>query len=335
MEPTLPLRYSRLFIWLSRISKKEKFFLLLCVLQLVNRVIAWTSGSRLPFSGLLDLLFVSLAFVLGVIYLRRLVRRMLWRLRNRLIVTYVLIGVVPIALILAMLGITAYFLMGQVATYLATTELRRHNDLLRDSAYSLGWNVSERIRIGAEGAVARSFLEDVHRRHPSLQAVVSTPVGTFSIPENAGIQHFPVWSKPGFRGLIQSGRDFALAAHIRAGVEGRQVEVFAYEPADPSLLDSLLPGVALIQLMEMGRPSEIPQGHTGIFQLTSQVESSDSCAHPEDTAPLPIWSKGVVGSGSSLGHFTRGLGMERPRLHPIHSGSGGALTPFADHPAII
>lgn len=285
MEPTSALRYSRWFVWLFKLSRKEKLFLVLCALELLNQGLVWVSGFSLPLSTLVDLLFVILAFILGVIYLRRLVRQMLWRLRNRLIVTYVLIGVVPIVLILTMLGISAYFLMGQVATYLVTTELRRHNDMVRDTAYSLGWNVSERIRMGSESAGARNFLEDIQRRFPNLQAVVRTSARIFSVPESVNLPQFPTWSKPGFQGLIQSGRDFALAAHIRAGLEERQVEVFAYEFAEPSLLASLLPGVASIQLMEMGKPLELPQRQTSPFRLASPSESSVP-AQPKNS-PLP------------------------------------------------
>src|SRR5437879_4065142 len=66
-------------------------------------------------------------YVLGVIVLVRLVRRnlkaLLWRLRNRLIVSYLFIAVVPIALILMLVGIAGYVLMGQMAVYAVTEEL--------------------------------------------------------------------------------------------------------------------------------------------------------------------------------------------------------------------
>jgi phosphoserine phosphatase RsbU/P len=62
------------------------------------------------------LLFFILAF-------RWLKRRILWRLRNRLIVTYVFIGVIPAVLLVAMALISIYLFAGQFASYVVTSEI--------------------------------------------------------------------------------------------------------------------------------------------------------------------------------------------------------------------
>src|SRR5271154_1013435 len=58
---------------------------------------------------------------LGFGWLRR---KVLWRLRNRLIVTYVFIGVIPAVLLVAMAGITLYGLAGQFAVFVVTSEIQ-------------------------------------------------------------------------------------------------------------------------------------------------------------------------------------------------------------------
>ena len=64
------------------------------------------------------------AFVLFFILAFRWVRRrILWRLRNRLIVTYVFIGVIPAVLLVAMGLITLYGLGGQFAVFVVTSEI--------------------------------------------------------------------------------------------------------------------------------------------------------------------------------------------------------------------
>ena len=50
-------------------------------------------------------------------------RKVLWRLRNRLIVTYVFIGVIPAVLLVAMAVITLYGLAGQFAVFVVTSEI--------------------------------------------------------------------------------------------------------------------------------------------------------------------------------------------------------------------
>ena len=48
----------------------------------------------------------------------------MWRLRNRLIVTYVFIGVIPIILLVAMALLAGYLFAGQFATYVAMADLQ-------------------------------------------------------------------------------------------------------------------------------------------------------------------------------------------------------------------
>ncbi len=55
-------------------------------------------------------------------------RPLLWRLRNRLIVTYLFIGVMPILLLLLIGGLASYLFAGQFATYVAISDL--HSELL-------------------------------------------------------------------------------------------------------------------------------------------------------------------------------------------------------------
>jgi phosphoserine phosphatase RsbU/P len=55
-------------------------------------------------------------------------RPLLWRLRNRLIITYLFIGVMPILLLLAMFGLAGYLFAGQFANYVAISDL--HSELL-------------------------------------------------------------------------------------------------------------------------------------------------------------------------------------------------------------
>src|SRR5580658_1072030 len=68
-----------------------------------------------------------LAFVAGLIFFilgfRWVRRRILWGLRNRLIVTYVFIGVIPVVLLVAMAGFSLFLFAGQFASYVVISEL--------------------------------------------------------------------------------------------------------------------------------------------------------------------------------------------------------------------
>src|SRR5579859_5477956 len=70
--------------------------------------------------GFFEFIFVAC----GIFLLFRWVRRkLLWRLRNRLIVTYVFIGVIPVVLILTMFGITGYLIGNQITTMMVQRDL--------------------------------------------------------------------------------------------------------------------------------------------------------------------------------------------------------------------
>jgi sigma-B regulation protein RsbU (phosphoserine phosphatase) len=68
-----------------------------------------------------------LAFIAGVLFFilafKWAKRRILWRLRNRLIVTYVFIGVIPVVLLVAMAGFSLFLFAGQFASYVVVSEL--------------------------------------------------------------------------------------------------------------------------------------------------------------------------------------------------------------------
>ena len=107
-------------VW-KRLGKLDKTFLILLVVYTVLLVLV-------PSNFFVSLLQFVL-FVLGawlVIRLTRIgLRKAIWRLRNRILVTYVLIAVVPILLILTLAGLGTYMLAGQVAVYLVRSELDR------------------------------------------------------------------------------------------------------------------------------------------------------------------------------------------------------------------
>src|SRR5579863_5430901 len=89
-------------------------------LLVLYAVLAW----GLKMNGLALLVFLALA-ITGVILAFRLMRKSIWSLRNRLYVTWVFIGVVPIVLILALAYSGIWIVAGQVAVYLVSSELDR------------------------------------------------------------------------------------------------------------------------------------------------------------------------------------------------------------------
>ena len=95
--------------------------------------IAPRSGFRL----VLEIATLVAGLWLAIRLLRLVARQAVWRLRHRLIVTYVFIAGVPLVLIAGLAALSGYFLVSQLAAYLVTTELEHRIDGLAGAASGL------------------------------------------------------------------------------------------------------------------------------------------------------------------------------------------------------
>ncbi|HUK46845.1 MAG TPA: SpoIIE family protein phosphatase [Terriglobales bacterium] len=92
-----------------------------------------------------------LGFVLlSILGARWLSSRVLWRLRNRLIVTYIFIGVLPLVLLTALAGLAFYLFSGQFATYVVTSKLDLHLESLRASNSVIAYELASAVDNGRE-----------------------------------------------------------------------------------------------------------------------------------------------------------------------------------------
>ncbi len=90
----------------------------------------------------------SLVLLLSLAY-RWLKSRVLWRLRNRLIVTYVFIGVIPAILLLTMALGTLYLFAGQFANFVVIAELNSRLRSLGVMNSEIAHDFASRLERGA------------------------------------------------------------------------------------------------------------------------------------------------------------------------------------------
>src|SRR4051794_13018769 len=98
-------------------------------------LLAYIASTYIPALSGLQLLLKAAAVVLGGWVFLRLARglvvRLLWRLRNRLVVAYIFIALVPVVLITLLIGLGINLVGGQFTIYLLTSELERKNAALQ------------------------------------------------------------------------------------------------------------------------------------------------------------------------------------------------------------
>lgn len=87
--------------------------------------------------ALLWLGLVGVSTWVALRWMRRGLRRLLWRLRNRLIIAYLLIAVVPVGLIMLLAALAGWVLLGQIAIYLVQLRLEERASLLQRGAQAL------------------------------------------------------------------------------------------------------------------------------------------------------------------------------------------------------
>lgn len=196
-----------------------------------------TLGSWVSF-----LSFIS-AFCFAILGFRWLKNKLLWRLRNRLIVTYVFIGVIPTLLLLAMAFATLYLFAGQFANFIVTSEiqLQLHNVESLNSA--LANELALRLERGEPPTL--ELLDslrksDVIWRHREVCAWQ----GSKPLPVCGGGRGVMTFSQPTFlagpfREIVRDRGTLYLRAATVTPVRSEKLTVVSSEALDQELLDEI------------------------------------------------------------------------------------------------
>jgi phosphoserine phosphatase RsbU/P len=232
-----------------RLGRIEKAFLFCAPVFLV----LYLTG----ISPVAESLFGLAAIMLGLAALfraaQRAVKQAIWRLRNRLIVAYLFIAVVPIVLITALLGLAGYAVIEQMSIYLVNRELdHRETSLLRPAETLARFPMRDQ-----ETAVNR-FLAMTRPAFPEVELLV-TGKEELRYPEKTEIGHPPAeWSKSTrASGLVIKNNKLYAWAHVVAA--GNEVTVLA--PLTHELLAGFVPGlgdVNFFPVMGHARASHLP-----------------------------------------------------------------------------
>ena len=154
-------RVELLFRWLGGAGVA---FLLLAVAYGVTVWIAPRSG----FGLILEIATVIAGLWLVIRLLRLVARQAFWRLRHRLLVTYLFIAVVPTVLLAGLAALSGYMLVSQLAAYLVTSELDRRIDGITAAS-------GETLAVPEGGFPMRGVLQRAGKFY--LFSTVKTPQG--------------------------------------------------------------------------------------------------------------------------------------------------------------
>jgi sigma-B regulation protein RsbU (phosphoserine phosphatase) len=199
----------------------------------------------------LSFIAIFLFMVLGFRWLKA---KILWRLRNRLIVTYVFVGVVPVLLLIAMAFVTLYLFAGQFANFIVISEIHLQLRNVETVNSALANELALRIERGEPPAV--DLLEslrktDVIWKHRDVCAWH----GTKTLPVCANAQGKTPFAQPSFvhgpfSEIVRDHGNLYLRAATAIPVRSQQLIVISSEPLDQDLVQEIANNLGEITLVD-------------------------------------------------------------------------------------
>jgi len=223
-------------------------------------LLSWGVKAR-GWATLVSIPLVIVGLILLIRFGHRMIRQSIWRLRNRLYVTYVFIGVVPIVLILGLTAVGTWILTGQIAVYLVTAELERRAQSLVTPARLIA-----ETRPAERAVVTQRLGTLVGERVTGLQLAVSGPQ-PIHFPADADTPLPPAGWK-NYTGYIYRGDRYYSAAIVNAG----GTTVVATAPIDSAVLKNIGQGIGAFRLGTEGRfAGALPLPAAGFENLDFQA----------------------------------------------------------------
>lgn len=220
-------------IW-SHTGRSEKTFMV--------TMAAWLLSAWLPVAPVTRLIIATAAVLAGswtaLKWLRIGIQHAIWRLRNRLLVVYLFIALVPVLLVGIMAYLAGVSLAAQVAVYLVSSEFDRRIESLRHTAGAflrIPDYQRERAWLGTQSALGGSYpMMDILIRERGK--VVFPPAPAMPLP-------------PDGYGEVAGAvvKDGLLYAWARATTADLEVTILA--PLDQGFFSSLAPGIGEVTIL--------------------------------------------------------------------------------------
>ena len=256
----------RVWVFLRRRSLADRLALAVIAAGLVRQM-ARTFGVSLPFGGLIDFL----TFIAIVYFAVRLIpwarHHLMWSLRNRLIVAYLFIAVVPIVLLLLMAGLASYLIYLQLGAHLLEDDLNDRAAVVAASAETLASTI-EKYATPAVPPRSESVLS-----LPGVAALVEATKAEFPncrIALNQGGDLLQQSGTGRYSGLSeQNGTLYISAVADQTGPQG-PVRVLLEVPVTSAVLDSLNSEIGPVQMILL-RPADQASGRGIKISIDDQV----------------------------------------------------------------
>ena len=251
--------------------------LLLFAVQRLFRLFRLSWG--LALGGWVGILSVLAIILLSVLAYRWLKAKLLWRLRNRLIVTYMFIGVIPVILLVAMTFITLYLFAGQFANFVVTSELDSRLRSLKSVNAAIANELAAHLEHG-HPAVAES-LEGLKRNDPTWTSREvcawkgETPLAVCNTAPEKTPFALPSFLTPTFGAIVWDHDELYLRAGTQIGSGPQKLAVISSEALDRSLLEKLAKDLGEITLYALDSRNAAPATNASPVVAADKSDTQD------------------------------------------------------------
>ena len=218
-------------------TRLARFTLYLAGIDLILLCAAWAfrlarfPNAASPLNGWTKFITFVLLLLFAFLALRWFRQHVMWSVRNRLIVTYLFIGGVPVTLAIAMAMGGGYLILDQLATFFTVSEIHKYEQRLQ----------------AANSAAAEQILKRAETPEHIMATDTLFPGRRISVvPASAA----PAWIKTDFSGLTsQQGQLFLRAATTLQNPKGREL-VISTMPVDQKFLAQIAAPLGWLSIPE-------------------------------------------------------------------------------------
>ena len=259
--------------------------------------------------GFLTFVAAVLFFILAFRWVRR---RILWRLRNRLIVTYVFIGVIPAVLLVAMGLITLYGLGGQFAIFVVTSEIHAQLRSMQAVNAAVANGLAARLERGEKPTP--ESLAGLRKHDPAWQRrhvcawYADKPLPLCS-DFNGGSLTVPTFMKGSFRDIVRDGDQLYLRVGSSLQVGENKLTIVTGEPFDKDLVGKIASDLGEITLYTSGVRIDESSGKAASKTTNSDLSSSASDKNKDKIViSRGSQSKEELGANFTVGAIPQSIG---------------------------
>lgn len=251
-------------------------------------------------------IFLSLIVIVCLLVLakRKISARLLWRMRNRLIVTYIFIGVVPLLLLISLGGLALYLFAGQFATYMVTSRLDAEFHRVHAQNSLIAGEIASRL--GKESSVAADSLAT---KNSAAAWLNGKPLITSSAGPSPSTPPRNLASP--FTGVVRDRDALFIRSILNSETSAGRLTVVSSTPLAQPVLIEIASSLGEITLEEPRKGSVVAQScdnGVGALQPTLTAGSSPPSRWLFDAVPVTFstcivivdWATGQSSSSAAI-----------------------------------